>query len=206
MSVRVKIPLDYSGVTLEQFCNYYLCKTDVERVMHISGKNRKFVEALPIRTLDKLIVEYEAAIMRGAPKHEQTFVIDGMRLGFFPDINDLTTAEHIDMEAFAQSIWKEDGNDYTNLIKLCCVMFRPVNGLLGKYYEIDEYDSAQTKRYVQYVKQIPMDRVNGALVFFSTIEKELFNASMDYTQQMIQMAKKELETLALDYPSTDGFT
>lgn len=198
MATKIKIPLDYSGVTLEQFCNYHACKTDVERVMTATGKSRKFVEALPISTLDRIIVEYESALETGRPKHEQTFVIDGLRLGFFPDINDLTTAEHIDLESFANSIWKDGSIDYTNLIKLCCIMFRPVSAIMGSYYDIAEYDSAKTKRYVEYVKKIPMDRVNGALVFFSTIEKELFNASMDYTENLIQKTMVELQQQQTD--------
>lgn len=173
MAITITIPKNNAAITLQQFVSYQSGRNEVERVMAATGQSRRVVEGFKMSTLTELINTFDNAIKVGVPMHQQTVVINGVRLGFIPDLNDLTLREHIDLDSYAQEIWKKDGNDYTNLPKLMAILFRPVTDIFGKYYRIEPYDSERVKYYIDVVNLLTMDKVNGALVFFSTIVKEL---------------------------------
>lgn len=173
MAITITIPKNNAAITLQQFVSYQSGRNEVERVMAATGQSRRVVEGFKMSTLTELINTFDNAIKVGVPMHQQTVVINGVRLGFVPDLNDLTLREHIDLDSYAQEIWKKDGNDYTNLPKLMAILFRPVTDIFGKYYRIEPYDSERVKYYIDVVNLLTMDKVNGALVFFSTIVKEL---------------------------------
>lgn len=173
MAITITIPKNNAAITLQQFVSYQSGRNEVERVMAATGQSRRVVEGFKMSTLTELINTFDNAIKVGVPMHQQTVVINGVRLGFVPDLNDLTLREHIDLDSYAQEIWKKDSNDYTNLPKLMAILFRPVTDIFGKYYRIEPYDSERVRYYIDVVNLLTMDKVNGALVFFSTIVKEL---------------------------------
>ena len=173
MAVTITIPKNNAGITLQKFVAYQSGRNEIERVMAATGQSRRVIEGFKMSTLTELINTFENAIKIGVPMHKQTVVINGVRLGFIPDLNDLTLREHIDLDSYAQEIWNKDGNDYTNLPKLMAILFRPVTDILGNYYRIEPYDSERVRSYIDVVNLLTMDKVNGALVFFSTIVSEL---------------------------------
>jgi hypothetical protein len=190
--MKIAVPLSSDDVTLDQFCKYQAAKSDLERVMAISGKTRKICEGFQVSTSQELISSFEFAISRGAPKHEQTFLIDGMRLGFIPDLNSISLKEHIDLDTYANLIWKKDDEpDYSQLVELMSILFRPVQGIIGDKYELEEYNGSRKRLHMDRVKQMSMSRVNGALVFFSTIVKE---SVLDGVESLVEEMKKEMMT------------
>ena len=193
MSYKIQIPLNYSQITLDQFVTYHTARTDVEKLMAITQHPRKIVEGFQMNTIDEIMKSFDDALQVGAPKHEQTFVIEGMRLGFIPDLNAMTLKEHVDLEMYSGLIWTKDGIDYTHLPKLMSILFRPVKGKLGQYYEVEEYSSDTTKLHLDRIKQMTMDRVNGALVFFSTIANECAESGIE---SLTEMMRKEASLIS----------
>jgi hypothetical protein len=189
MSIKISIPLDLSQISVSQFVSYYGSRNETEKVMAISGKSRKIVESFQYSTIQEIIDSFEEAMKRGAPKHEQTFVIEGMRLGFIPDLNAMALKEHIDLDLYANEIWKKDEVNYSLLPKLLAILFRPVKGKVGSYYEIQDYDSDLSKLHMDRIGMITMDRVNGALVFFSTIANE---CALNGAEYLVEEMKKEM--------------
>lgn len=192
MAIKVHIPLNASQISVEQFVNYHTARTDTERLMAATKHPRKVVESFQMSTSNEIMASFETAMNSGSPRHEQTFVMDGMRLGFIPDLNAMTLKEHVDLELYSGLIWTKDGTDYTHLPKLLAILFRPVRGKLGKFYEIEPYSSDTSKLHMERVMQMTMDRVNGALVFFSTIANE---CAADGIDSLTQMMKMEVETI-----------
>lgn len=185
MAITITIPKNNAAITLQQFVSYQSGRNEVERVMAATGQSRRVVEGFKMSTLTELINTFDNAIKVGVPMHQQTVVINGVRLGFIPDLNDLTLREHIDLDSYAQEIWKKDSNDYTNLPKLMAILFRPVTDIFGKYYRIEPYDSERVKYYIDVVNLLTMDKVNGALVFFSTIVKELGQSGAECLMEVL---------------------
>ncbi len=191
MAITITIPKNNAAITLQQFVSYQSGRNEVERVMAATGQSRRVVEGFKMNTLTQLIDTFDNAIKIGVPMHQQTVVINGVRLGFIPDLNDLTLREHIDLDSYAQEIWKKDGNDYTNLPKLMAILFRPVTDIFGKYYRIEPYDSERVRYYLDVVNLLTMDKVNGALVFFSTIVKELGQSGAECLTEVLTTTERE---------------
>lgn len=194
MAITITIPKNNAAITLQKFVAYQSGRNEVERVMAATGQSRRVVEGFKMSTLTELINTFESAIKVGVPMHKQTVVINGVRLGFIPDLNDLTLREHIDLDSYAQEIWKKDGNDYTNLPKLMAILFRPVTDIFGNYYRIEPYDSERVRNYIDIVNLLTMDKVNGALVFFSTIVSELGKSGAEYLTEALR-TETETETI-----------
>jgi hypothetical protein len=196
------IPADSSQITVKQFVAFHLAKTDIERAMIAANAKRKDIEALKLDAVLDLINLFEDSMKTGAARHEQTFFVNKKRLGFIPDFNELSFKEHVELDTYAQAIFTKDGQNYKELPNLLAVLFRPVHHILGKYYTLREYDSDQVKTYIEEINELTMDRVSGALVFFSTIENELANNSLEFLEEMREKMTTELTRLQAD--SQDG--
>lgn len=185
------IPKRISDVTVEQFVQFQTSKTDVARAAIATGKTTKEIECLTFHAIDTIINLFEAVCEQTTAKHEQTFTVEAMRLGFIPDLNSMTMREHVDLEMLSQAVWtKDNGINYKELPRLLAVLFRPVKRKLGIHYELEPYDAAKVERYLYYVNKMTIDRVNGALVFFSSIVKELHNSSQ---ASLLNEMKKKME-------------
>jgi hypothetical protein len=198
------IPADSSQITVKQFVAFHLAKTDVERAMIAANAKRKDVEALKLDAVLDLINLFEDSMKTGAARHEQTFFVNKKRLGFIPDFNELSFKEHVELDTYAQAIFTKDGQNYKELPNLLAVLFRPVHHILGKYYTLREYDSDQVKTYIDDINELTMDRVSGALVFFSTIASELANNSLEFLEEMREKMTTELTRLQADSPDGVG--
>jgi hypothetical protein len=198
------IPADSSQITVKQFVAFHLAKTDVERAMIAANAKRKDIEALKLDAVLDLINLFEDSMKTGAARHEQTFFVNKKRLGFIPDFNELSFKEHVELDTYAQAIFTKDGQNYKELPNLLAVLFRPVHHILGKYYTLREYDSDQVKTYIEEINELTMDRVSGALVFFSTIENELASNSLEFLEEMREKMTTELTRLQADSPDGVG--
>ena len=73
------------------------------------------------------------------------------------------------------------------------ILFRPVQGRLGANYMIKPYDAGKVEEYMAFINGIPMDRVNGALVFFSSIANELLLSSRESLVARLRRKMEEVE-------------
>ena len=131
----------------------------------------------------KLIIE----AMDKDVKFEHRFKIGDVEFGFLPNLDEMSTGEFVDL--------KEYGIDIENFHKLMAILFRPItnkDGLGG--YEVMNYEG--TKKYAEIMKRMPMNLVNGALVFFSNLAKELRVHIQRSTVQAQQREIKQQTILA----------
>jgi hypothetical protein len=191
MARTLSIPKRISDVTLEQFVAFQTLKTDLARAAVATGMQPKDIEGLTFHAIDTIITLFEEVCDQQTAKHEQTFTVEAMRLGFIPDLNAMSFREYVDLEMLSQAVWTKDGINYKELPRLLAILFRPVKRKLGVHYELEEYDSAKIDRYMYYINKMTCDRVNGALVFFSNVAKELYNNSQVYLIQQMKMKMKQ---------------
>ena len=171
--IRVRIPKDSDNITIGEYVAFYLAHNDVERMMAATGLSRSQVSSMKASTTADILHEYELAMSRGDAKHRRVFKVKDMKLGFIPDFNAITLAEHIDLETYANAMYK-DGTivDYNALISLFCILYRPIIHEHGSRYELEPYHTDKVKSYKEYVMQLPLSCMNGALVFFLIILRE----------------------------------
>jgi hypothetical protein len=68
---------------------------------------------------------------------------------------------------------------------MMAILYRPVMAKWAGRYDIDKYDSLKVPRYIDDVKKLTLDHVLNVLVFFSSLEQELYGSSLDYLAKEI---------------------
>lgn len=193
------IPQKISGVTVDQYVRFQSSRTDVGRAAIATGKSTKEIEGLTYHAIDTIITLFEEVCSQQEAKHEQTFVIGDMRLGFIPDLNAMSFREFVDLDVLSQAVWQKDGEvNYKELPRLLAILFRPVKKKLGVHYELQPYDAAKIESYMPFIQQLTMDRVNGALLFFSSVAKELQSNSQVYLLKQMKTNLTEAYQLQVD--------
>lgn len=191
--MKLFIPVSAEQITLKRFVDYHTATDNVERVMIAVNKSREYCEGLKVETVQTVIDLFEAACLTGKETHTPTVTIEGVKLGFIPDLNSMTFREHVDLDQLSKSIWLENGTvDYKNLPQLMAILYRPVTEQVGEYYNISKYDSDNVKKYMKAVNGLTMDRVQGGLLFFSTIAAELVNNSLESLDRMLTKEIREI--------------
>ena len=184
--MKLYIPVSAEQITLKRFVDYHASSDDVEKVMIAVNKSREYCEGLKAETVQTVIDLFETACVTGKDIHTPTVTIHGVKLGFIPDINNMTFREHVDLDQLSKSIWLTNGEtDYTNLPQLAAIIYRPVSEQVGDYYNLVKYDSANVKKYMHAINALTMDRIQGGLLFFSSIGAELVNNSLDSLDRLM---------------------
>jgi hypothetical protein len=196
--IEVDVPINYNSITLRKFIAYMNAKSDIDQCIAITGLSRKQVEGFMYNTIYTINDMFQDALMTGTPKHEHTFFINQMHLGFIPDLNSLTFREYVDLDVLAGQIWKGEEVNYKELPRLLAILFRPVEMKVKNKYTIKPYVTDEIDTYIDNIYDMTMDRVNGSLVFFSTIEKELLLNSQVSSLQSLKKMMTEITQLRAD--------
>lgn len=204
--MEVSLPKNYNTITLKQYVDFMCAKTDVTKAMVATGKTREEVESMLFQTIDFINETFYDACEVGTPRHEQTFGAGGMHIGFIPDLNSLSFREFVDLDALSNQVWTSEGVNFKELPRLMAILFRPIEAKVGKYYTLKPYSADSIPTYIDYINQMTMDRVNGALVFFSTIERESLLNSQAYSLKQMRMMMMETSQLQADLIDGDGIT
>lgn len=184
--MKLYIPVSSNQITLRRFVDFETAADDTERAMVAINKSREYCEGLKAETVQTVIDLFSTACVTGKDTHTPTVTLEGIKLGFIPDINNMTFREHVDLDQLSKSIWLTSGaTDYTNLPQLMAILYRPVTEQVGEYYNLQKYDTEKVKKYIHAINALPMDRVQGGLLFFSSIGAELVNNSLDSLDRLM---------------------
>jgi hypothetical protein len=85
-----------------------------------------------------------------------------------------------------------NSEQYEKLIDLMAVLYRPVTFNLREHYRVAAHTSKEGHENRSDIEQLPMSIVSGALLFFSTIEQELFQNSLKYLTMTSRKFTKEM--------------
>ena len=191
--MKLYIPVSSDQITLKRFVDYHTSNDEIERVMIAVNKSRDYCESLKAETVQTVLELFDTALTTGKDTHTPTVTVEGVKLGFIPDINNMTFREHVDMDQLSKSIWLTNGEpNYKNLPQLMAILYRPITEQVGEFYNLEKYDSGKVKKYMKAINALTMDRVQGGLLFFSSIAAELVNNSLESLDMML---KKELSEI-----------
>lgn len=181
MSMKIQIPEDISDITLEQYQRYDKLseRTDLDdynmnkRIIEIfCGLSLEDIDKIDVRDYIEIVNMIKKAIEQDS-KFTNRFTINDVEFGFIPNLDKMTAGEYMDLSS--------NGLEVENLHKIMAVLFRPIKDTdaFGNY-TIHSYEG--TQEYADVMKYMPMNVVNGALIFFSTLAKELRNHIQKYTE------------------------
>jgi hypothetical protein len=163
------VPMYYEHLTVGQWCDYHLAKTDVQRVAAALQIPVEEAARIDRETGEKVLKVFTNALI-GEAKFKHRFDLKTKQVGFVPKLDGITYGEHADIVNNAK---KE--NVYKTLPKVLAILYRPVTKTLGKRYEIEEYNSERhlCEDNIALFRDMPMQYADGALAFFLTISREL---------------------------------
>jgi hypothetical protein len=199
---KIKISLDYSTITVKQYVDFISNEgNEVGQVSAILNKPKDFVRQLAPDQLQNAINAFKAVIDQPQANKQNRW----KDYGFVPDINAISFGEWLDLDSNCKDFPK-------NLNKILAILYRPISNQLGNKYSIEPYNASHLKNADDF-NEMPLAIANGALVFFSTIEKELVNTSLQYLDSEVMRNLKEAMTMmeealqpANSHQNTDGFT
>ena len=176
MKLTLNIPESLSEVTLDQYQQWLkvaegkdldnflqqkmieiFCGVTLKQVMQIKAKD---IESIVVQ-ISKLFNEKDSKFIDRFKHQEKDF-------GFIPKLDDMTFGEYVDLDNYLA--------DWQLMHKAMAVLFRPITFKKKNQYLIEDYETADKYN----MKQMTLDVVFGALVFFWNLRNELQNLILNY--------------------------
>lgn len=195
MKVDILVPTSLSEITLEQYQKFE--KVNTEENQDTNFLMHKMVEIfcnLDLKDVAKIRFNYVKSILNDLnglfdTKDEliPTFTLKGIEYGFIPALDDMTLGEYIDLD--------ENFSSWETMHKAMAVLYRPITMKSKNKYQIEEYKGADL---AETMKQMPLNVVMSAMVFFYRLNNELLQTTLNYLNQELpkQMTMEQRQTLA----------
>lgn len=174
---KIVVPTTLDEIPLAVFQQYQQLPddmVDVDRAMNaisiICNISLNEIAQMPLTAMNR-VLELLKATLDEQPKFQQTFTLNGVKYGFIPNLDDLTTGEFIDIESYQKNP--------ADLWKTMSVLYRPITdeGQNGRYL-IENYTGDMRPDF----KMMPTGVAMGAMVFFYTIGAALLNYMAKYLE------------------------
>ena len=182
--IELEVPTTLNDITLGQYQRYikvvdenegadeFLNKKLIEIFCNITLRD---VEQIPMVEAEKVISVLGKAFEE-QPELIRHFKLLDVEMGFIPKLDDISLGEYIDLE---NSI-----SDWQQMHKAMAVLFRPVNFKSKDKYTIAPYSPNEDIQNL--IKEMPLDVVMGAMVFFYDLGKELSIATLNYMEKEME--------------------
>lgn len=182
--MEIILPENISDIKLKQFLDYMELQSrkmdalnhDKRKVSIFTGIPYKHVKHIKRADFDRILNQIDIGLSTEVP-FTQRFTLHDIEFGFIPNLDDITIGEYADISAY--------GVKDETLHKLMAVLFRPIIKKEGDSYTIMPYEG--TEEFAELMKDMPMNCVNGALVFFWNLASELQTATQRYlTEELLK--------------------
>lgn len=109
------------------------------------------------------------------------FKYEGVEYGFIPNLNNITTAEWLDIDGLSD-----------NVVEMMSILYRPIVKK-GKWFWRDKYQIEEYKESHNRFGELPVDILLGAIFFLISLRETLSEILNIYTLQMQVKAIKSSE-------------
>jgi len=187
--IELEVPSSLESITLGQYQRYLKVADQNKGEEYNDFLNKKLVEIfcnvdlneveqIPFVEFEKVLVIIQEAFEKkwGLTKRFKLLDVD---MGFIPKLDDMSLGEYVDVES---SI-----GDWQDMHKAMAVLFRPVNFSQKDKYTIAPYSPSEEVK--ELMKEMPLNVVMGAVVFFYNLGIELSRASLNFLEMEAKRAK-----------------
>ena len=185
MEIQVSVPSSLKEVKLKNYQDYLLIKNPTSEdilkcILNIDQKELGKIKATDV----DFLMTHISKLFKKKQELIPTFKLKGVEYGFIPKLDDITYGENKDVTAYV--------NDWGTMHKAMAVLFRPIKKKQGTKYLIEDYEGSH--KYSELMKEIPLDVVMGAMVFFYNLTNVLLNCIPRY----LESQTKEIQTITAD--------
>jgi hypothetical protein len=197
MELKIKIPTSISDIKLSDYQRFFKIERDNEDKIFVAQKmvqifcnvpllavtNMRRSDFVSISTqLIKVLSEINNA-RENRTKLIERFTYEGVEYGFIPNLDNMSWGEYIDLEEGLKDV-----QTYHNAM---AILYRPITLSRKSSYLIAEY----VPNKGDIMKDITMDIVCGALVFFYRLGMELLSVTPKYLEGVITRNPKIAQAL-----------
>lgn len=177
--MKILVPTSLADITLSQYRNYlqfvdlnqsedFLMIKRIEIFCNLSNEDVMNFQFNSIVDISQKIYE----VLNSQNEFIEKVTINGIDFGFIPKLDDMNYGEFLDLN--------NNISDWENIHIAMGVLYRPIVKRYKNLYTIEEY---QGDKYHSYIKDITMDAVVGAMVFFWNLGKDLAESTLKYLEQ-----------------------
>ncbi|OUX36605.1 MAG: hypothetical protein CBE33_05270 [Candidatus Pelagibacter sp. TMED273] len=189
MKLDIILPTDLSEITLEQYQKFVKIDTEENKdssfLMHKTVEifcNLDLKNIVKIKMVDvKKILAHLNQVFEKKNDLIPNFNLHGKQYGFIPSLDEMTLGEYIDLD--------ETMTDWQKMHKAMGVLYRPIVYKKGSRYKIEEYTGAENN---EDFKDMPLNIVMGALVFFWNLNNELLQTTLNYLKKETKETNMEV--------------
>lgn len=182
MDIKITVPDSLSEITLGDYQKFMKISEGKDMDIFIQQKMVQIFCKIPLIAVSKIkindfkkIVNHLSNVISQKSNFIPTTKVNGKMYGFIPDLdNDMTFGEYVDLDSFIKS-WE-------TFDKAMSVLYRPIKVKKGNKYQIKDYDS---RNDIAYTREITMDVVTGAIVFFCNLSNALLKATPSYLSKLV---------------------
>ena len=185
----IEISIKYRDQNLGTFIDFMTAGDDyISKMVAITGLKRTQLLNVPMANLEKSVSAYVENLKADEKQFNKFITIDGIKFGFHPNLKSITFGEWLDCIEFSKN--------YPHTIdRLMAVLYRPVTSEINDVYTIEDYDSNKNEHYAKLMRKVKLPLVNGCMLFFSTLTRDLLNNFPESLEEEMSRLKKELEEL-----------
>ena len=194
MKIQIQVPTSLSEITLDQYQRFNKINTeenqDTNFLMHktveiFCGLELKDIAKIKMQSVKSVLKDIDN-IFADKPDLISTFKLRGTEYGFIPKLDDISLGEYIDLD--------DSFTEWDDMHKAMAVLYRPITMRKGDKYLIEEYNGTDD---AEIMKQMRLDVVMGAMVFFYNLNNELLQTILNYLNREVpnQMNTSQLQTL-----------
>ena len=176
MKLTLNIPESLSEVTLNQYQQWLKVAEDKEmnnflqqKMIEIfCGVTLKQVMLIKAKDIESIVVQISKLFNQKENKFIDRFKYQEKDFAFIPKLDDMTFGEYVDLDNYLA--------DWQLMHKAMAVLYRPITFKKKNKYLIEDYETADKYN----MKQMTLDVVFGAMVFFWNLRNELQNHILSY--------------------------
>tara|TARA_R110000803_G_scaffold45659_1_gene96131 strand:+ start:1573 stop:2235 length:663 start_codon:yes stop_codon:yes gene_type:complete len=182
MQIEVKLPSSLREVKLKDYQELLIKENPdnddmLKCILNINTKELGKIKNKDVENLLAIINK----LFDKEHKFIPTFNLNNVLYGFIPNLDEITYGENKDITTYINN------KDWGNMHKAMAVLFRPIKQKHGSKYLIEEYEGSH--KYSETLKNMPLDVVLGAMVFFWNLTNALLNYIPSYLENQTKQAQ-----------------
>jgi hypothetical protein len=184
------VPTKFTSIKVHHYVGWHNATNDLMKYRAISGISEQQLRKVKLEDINTCNELFEEALKESVATFKPIVTLSGKDYGLIPNFKNISAAEFVDLVEFTKP-----AAIFDNLAKALCILYRPVNAKLDDKYDIEVYDSTKHMDNESVMLMMPMDIVQGALVFFSIVANDLQRSSLTFLEQKMEELMKTVEEL-----------
>lgn len=180
--MKINIPTSLQDITLNQFVEFQNSEQTNQDLVSIFCEIEN-TNLLQLKDFQE-ITEMVATALNSNPNFYRRFVYKGVHYGFIPKLDNLSTAEYIDLEMYMAKP--------ETFYKAMSILYRPVVKYKRNWFKRAEpfYDIAPYTGTNEIFKDAPSEYYLGACAFFFDLLNDLESYTLDYSMSILKKSKQ----------------